>query len=172
MADFMLDERKIKEMFDLFDADGGGSIDVAELTQALVALGISDTKDEIDRLVQQIDADGSGEIEFSEFVEVMRKLEEQRDSAGEMYKAFLYFSNGHDRITLSDLRKVSLEIPDEQTEQMLREMLAVADRDGDGVVTFQDFRSMMTQCIQNERSDNNNPGQILAEANVRDGVRL
>ena len=57
-----LNESKIKEMFDLFDADGGGSIDVGELTHALVNLGISDTKDEIDRLVAQIDADGSGEI--------------------------------------------------------------------------------------------------------------
>jgi calcium-binding protein CML len=170
--DDMLDERKIKEMFDLFDADGGGSIDVAELTQALVTLGISDTKEEIDRLVMQIDVDGSGAIEYEEFVEVMEKLQQQRDSEAEMHKAFLYFSNGHDRITLSDLRKVSLDIPDEQTEQVLREMLTVADRDGDGVVTFQDFRNMMVQCIQYEAEGLDNPRKIIDSANIRDGVRL
>ena len=172
MADDMLDDRKIKEMFDLFDADGGGSIDVAELTQALVTLGISDTKDEIDRLVAQIDADGSGEIEFEEFVEVMHKLQEQRDSEAEMHRAFLYFSNGHDRITLSDIRRVSIDIPDEQTEQYLAEMLTVADRDNDGVVTFQDFRNMMVQCLRYEQQDMANPRKIIAEANIRDGVQL
>jgi Ca2+-binding EF-hand superfamily protein len=170
--DDILDEKKIKEMFDLFDADGGGSIDVAELTQALVTLGISDTRDEIDRLVQQIDVDGSGEIEYEEFVEVMEKLQEQRDSEGEMHKAFLYFSNGHDRITLSDLRKISIDTQDEQTEQMLLEMLTVADRDGDGVVTFQDFRNMMVQCIDYEQQGMDNPRKIIADANIRDGVRL
>jgi Ca2+-binding EF-hand superfamily protein len=103
---------------------------------------------------------------------VMEKLQQQRDSEAEMHKAFLYFSNGHDRITLSDLRKVSLDIPDEQTEQVLREMLTVADRDGDGVVTFQDFRNMMVQCIQYEAEGLDNPRKIIDSANIRDGVRL
>jgi len=94
----------------------------------------------------------------------MEKLQEQRDSEAEMHKAFLYFSNGHDRINLADLRKVSLDIPDEQTEQTLHEMLTVADRDGDGVVTFQDFRNMMVQCINHEASDLDNPAKIIADA--------
>lgn len=170
--DELLNEAKIKEMFDLFDADGGGSIDVDELTQAFVTLGISDTKEEIDKLVQQIDADGSGEIEFEEFLEVMQRLQDQRDSAAEMLKAFTYFSGGKERVTLADLRRISIDSGDEQTEQMLQEMLTVADRDGDGVVTFQDFRNMIDQCIAHERAGLSNPQKIFAEANVRDGVQL
>jgi len=167
-----LNESKIKEMFDLFDADGGGSIDVGELTHALVNLGISDTKDEIDRLVAQIDADGSGEIEYEEFVEVMHQLMSQRDSAAEMYKAFNYFSDGKERITQADLRKISIDIGDEQLEEFLREMLIVADGDGDGVVTFQDFRQMMDTCIANERAGIDNPRKVIHEANIRDGLHL
>ena len=111
----VVDETLIKEMFDLFDADGGGSIDVEELTHALINLGISDTKDEIDRLVAQIDADGSGEIEYHEFLEVMNSLLSQRDSATEIHRAFSYFSEGKERITLADLRKLSIEIGDERS---------------------------------------------------------
>jgi Ca2+-binding EF-hand superfamily protein len=167
-----IDEEKIKEMFDLFDADGGGSIDVAELTHALVNLGISDTQAEIDALVAQIDADGSGEIEFDEFVEVMQQLMAARDSATEMYKAFKYFSDGKERITLGDLRKTCIDIDDEQTEVALAEMMVVADGDKDGVVTFADFQHMMNECLANERAGILDGRKITMAANERDGVKL
>jgi centrin-1 len=165
---------KIKEMFELFDADGGGTIDVPELTAALVNLGISDTKEEIDKLVQQIDTDGSGEIEYEEFREVMVQLLSQRDSVAEIYKAFDFFSGGKDRITLSDLRKVSLDIDiggPAPTELYLQEMLVLADTDRDGVVTFHDFKAMMEQAIATEKSELNDPKKILMAANAADGVQ-
>ena len=168
-------EDKIREMFELFDADGGGTIDVPELTNALVNLGISDTKEEIDRLVQEIDTDGSGEIDFDEFRDVMVKLLSQRDTPAEMYKAFDYFSGGKDRITLSDLQKVSYDIAivgseGAPTNNYLQEMLLLADRDKDGVVTFQDFKAMMEAAIASEKSELDDPKKILAAANAADGV--
>jgi Ca2+-binding EF-hand superfamily protein len=167
-----IDDAKIKEMFDLFDADGGGSIDVDELTHAFVNLGISDTKEEIDRLVAQIDVDGSGEIEYDEFVEVMHQLFAQRDTAAEMSKAFHFLADGKERITLADLRKISIDIGDEQSEQYLNEMLLAADQDRDGAVTFADFRAMMEQAIQHERSGMDDPKKVIQQANQREGVRL
>ena len=168
-------EDKIREMFELFDADGGGTIDVPELTAALVNLGISDTSAEIDKLVEQIDADGSGEIDFDEFRDVMVQLLSQRDSSAEIYKAFDFFSQGKDRINLNDLRKVSLDVDDgdsRPTEIYLQEMLIMADTDKDGVVTFQDFKAMMEAAIATERSELDNPKKILAAANAADGAQL
>lgn len=167
-----VDEALIKEMFDLFDADGGGSIDVEELTHALINLGIADTKDEIDRLVAQIDVDGSGEIEYGEFLEVMTSLMSQRDSAAEMHRAFNYFTEGKERITIGDLRKISIQINDEQSEAFLAEMLTVGDRDADGAVTFADFKSMMETAIANERIGLTDPRTVIRQSNVEDGVRL
>lgn len=168
----VIDDEKIKEMFDMFDADGGGSIDCAELTAAFVSLGISDTKEEIDRLVAQIDTDGSGEIEYDEFREVINQLLNQRDSVAEMYKAFTYFSDGKERITLNDLRRVSIDLNDVRSEAFLQEMFVIGDHDHDGVVTFHDFRTMMERAIQNERAGLRDPRKVIQAANEVDGVQL
>jgi len=167
-----IDDAKIKEMFDLFDADGGGSIDTEELAAAFVSLGISDTREEIDKLVTQIDSDGSGEIEYQEFVEVMHSLFSGRDTAAEMSKAFSYMADGKERITIADLRKLSIEVGDEQTEQFLQEMLLAGDRDKDGAVTFADFRSMMETAVQNERSGLDDPRKVIQQANQAQGAKV
>ncbi len=168
----LLDDTKIKEMFDMLDADGGGTIDTDELTQAFVSLGISDTREEIDRLVQEIDTDGSGEIEFSEFREVIYKLQSQRDSAGEIYKAFNYFSEGKERITFNDIKKVSIDVGDPRPDAFLKEMFVIADTDKDGFITFQDFRTMMERAIADEKLGLTSPNVVLDAANERDGMRL
>ena len=167
-----MDDGKIKEMFDLFDSDGGGTIDTEELARAFVNLGISDTREEVDKLVAQIDQDGSGEIEYPEFVEVMRSLFSGRDTAAEMSKAFSYMADGKERITIADLRKLSTELGDEQTEQFLQEMLLAGDRDKDGAVTFPDFRSMMEQAVSNERSGLDDPRKVINQANQAQGARV
>lgn len=165
-------ENKIRDMFDMFDADGGGTIDCDELTAAFVSLGISDTKEEIDQLVEQIDTDGSGVIEYEEFREVIVQLLSQRDSVSEIHKAFTYFAEGKERITLNDLRKISIDIPDIRTEQFLEEMFAVGDVDCDSVITFQDFRTIMENAIAHERSGLTDPKKVLDEANESDGLKL
>ena len=167
-----IDDAKIKEMFDLFDADGGGSIDTEELAKAFVSLGISDTREEVDKLVAQIDSDGSGEIEYAEFVEVMHSLFSSRDTAAEMSKAFAHMAEGKERITLDDLRKISIEVGDEVPEPYLKELLAAGDIDKDGSVTFADFRIMMEQAVQNERSGLDDPRKVLALANQAEGARI
>ena len=168
----LLDDTKIKEMFDMFDSDGGGTIDTEELSSAFMSLGISDTKEEIDQLVVQIDTDGSGEIEFDEFKEVIYKLQAQRDSVSEMYKAFHYFSGGKERITISDIKKISVDVGDPRPDVFLKEMFLIADRDKDGIVTFQDFRQMMEQAIADEYAGLSSPKMVLDTANERDGISL
>lgn len=162
----------VKELFNMFDADGGGTIDTDELTQAFVALGISDTKEEIERLVREIDTDGSGEIEFEEFQEMIDQLLGQRDSVEEMMKAFTYFADGKERITLNDIRKVCIDIGDMRAEQFLQEMFIIGDTDKDGVISFQDFKALMEAAIASERAGITDPKEILAEANEADGVKL
>ena len=168
----LIDEAKVKEMFDMLDADGGGSIDTGELTQAFIALGISDTKEEIELLVREIDTDGSGEIEYEEFCAMIRKLQDQRDSTSEILKAFNCFSDGKERITLTDLRRACAEVGDPRADQFLQEMFIVADVDKDGVVTFQDFKAMMERAIEHEHQGLTSPSLILDAANAREGVKL
>ncbi|XP_038071507.1 uncharacterized protein LOC119740312 [Patiria miniata] len=64
-----------KEAFDLFDSNGGGTIDAEELTEALSSVDIHLSVDEIKEVLQAIDKDGSGEIDFEEFLNMMTNTE-------------------------------------------------------------------------------------------------
>ncbi|XP_033629321.1 uncharacterized protein LOC117291613 [Asterias rubens] len=64
-----------KEAFDLFDSNGGGSIDAEELAEALNSVDIHLSVDEIKEVLQAIDKDGSGEIDFEEFLNMMTNTE-------------------------------------------------------------------------------------------------
>jgi len=77
-VDFGLDEcqvRAFREVFDLFDTNGGGSIDADELDDALQSVGIHLNKRDIIDVMAMMDADGNGEIDFDEFLKMMTNTE-------------------------------------------------------------------------------------------------
>ena len=61
-------ERKMREVFSLFDVDDSGDIDVEELEEALGAMGHRFTQEECAALIAEADDDNSGVVEFEEFV--------------------------------------------------------------------------------------------------------
>ena len=61
----------VKETFDKFDKDGGGSISRRELKHAMKSLGVELSKRGMKQLMQRFDEDGSGEIELEEFRAMM-----------------------------------------------------------------------------------------------------
>jgi Ca2+-binding EF-hand superfamily protein len=79
-------EKQLHEIFDLFDTDGGGSIDSNELDAAMFALGFQPSEtaggrsNSPDRtklqggstILDQIDGDGSRSISLSEFTSLMK----------------------------------------------------------------------------------------------------
>jgi calmodulin len=62
-----------REIFNMVDRDGGGSISNEELGELMDTLGICATQEEIDLMIQEIDEDSNGEIDFGEFVAVMSR---------------------------------------------------------------------------------------------------
>ena len=57
-------KQEIREAFDLFDADGSGTIDVKELKVAMRALGFEPKKEEIKKMIADIDKEAAGKILF------------------------------------------------------------------------------------------------------------
>lgn len=51
-------------MFDLFDSNGGGSIDADELDEALRSAEVNVTKEEINEVLSSMDKDGRGMLFF------------------------------------------------------------------------------------------------------------
>ena len=64
----------LHEAFDLFDKDGGGTINTDELKCLFRCFDIKLTKTETRKLIEEHDADKSGEIDFNEFVLMMSKI--------------------------------------------------------------------------------------------------
>src|SRR3569623_225413 len=68
------DDSKLHEMFSIFDLNGNGSIESAELQAVMSQIAgerISDQ--EIRDMIQEADANRNGVIELNEFIDVMRR---------------------------------------------------------------------------------------------------
>ncbi len=64
---------ELRELFDLVDSDGGGTIDADELGGLMALLGMDSDEQTVAALIEEIDEDGNGEVDFAEFVTVMAK---------------------------------------------------------------------------------------------------
>jgi|NorSeaMetagenome_1021524.scaffolds.fasta_scaffold07589_2 hypothetical protein len=67
----------MREVFDLVDSDGHGSIDTTELDRAMQMLGQTLTVNEIQHLIDRFDHNDSGVLEFSEFKALVKYQAEQ-----------------------------------------------------------------------------------------------
>ena len=60
-----------KEAFDLFDKNGGGTIDANELHKTLEDVGIDLNESDLEDVMMTLDNDGNGEVDFEEFLKLM-----------------------------------------------------------------------------------------------------
>lgn len=137
---------EIKEAFDLFDTDKGGSIDPKELKDAMNTLGLEARNQTIYQMINDLDADNSGAIEFREFLDLMTARMSDRDSKEDIRKVFKLFDEENSGyVTLKSLRRVAKELGESMEDGELQEMIERADSHGDGHVTFDDFYNIMTK---------------------------
>ena len=66
-----------RQVFDMVDKDGGGSIDAEELFNSMKDLDCNLTIDEITDILEELDRDGNGEIDFEEFLYLMTGMSVQ-----------------------------------------------------------------------------------------------
>ena len=137
-------KQEIREAFDLFDADGSGTIDAKELKVAMRALGFEPKKEEIKKMISDIDKDGSGTIDFNEFLQMMTAKMSEKDSKEEILKAFRLFDDDETgKISFKNLKRVAKELGENLTDEELQEMIDEADRDGDGEINEAEFLRIM-----------------------------
>ncbi|XP_045186893.1 neo-calmodulin-like [Mercenaria mercenaria] len=148
MSDVFTEEQleEFKETFSLFDKEGDGSISLKELGTVLRALGQHPTEADLNDLVGNLEVEGHMTIEFPEFLSILAKIIKDTDPETELTEAFKVFdkeSSGN--ISNADLRRIMTTygevLNDEEVEEMIRE----ADTDGDGIVDYAEFISMVIQ---------------------------
>lgn len=160
--------REFREIFELFDEDKDGFLNMSEFKALLLALGqtpndrelmrlicfsenvatrIRDLKDMRESMQGVVSADEMAGIslDFSDFLCVMSRRVRDSDLDEEMIQAFKVFDvNGDGLIShielLAKMRSHGEELTAEEAAEMVRE----ADLDGDGMINFDEFVKMMT----------------------------
>ncbi|KAF6302756.1 centrin-1 [Rhinolophus sinicus] len=137
-------KQEVREAFDLFDADGSGTIDVKELKVAMRALGFEPRKEEMKKMISEVDKEGTGKISFNDFLAVMTQKMAEKDTKEEILKAFRLFDDDETgKISFKNLKRVANELGENLTDEELQEMIDEADRDGDGEVNQEEFLRIM-----------------------------
>eukprot|EP01062_Namystynia_karyoxenos_P035958 TRINITY_DN2622_c2_g1_i1.p1 TRINITY_DN2622_c2_g1~~TRINITY_DN2622_c2_g1_i1.p1 ORF type:complete len:205 (+),score=100.11 TRINITY_DN2622_c2_g1_i1:85-615(+) len=88
-----LDDKFIEQVFDLYDEDGSGAIDIDELDKAMRSVGLDIPRSELEYMLKKIDKDGNQTIEKDEFKQMVKKMIAQKDSPEEIENAYRAFGN-------------------------------------------------------------------------------
>lgn len=130
------------------DQDGDGKIGKEELRTLLSKIGGDKgvTEEEVKLMLMEIDHDGDGYVSLEELSVVVAAIEGEGDGEGELRETFDFFDADHDgNISAEELYDVFTTIIGNGgcTLEECRRMINGVDRNGDGVVCFQDFTRMM-----------------------------
>ncbi len=143
-------ESQIMEIFNLFDTDGGGSIDRRELNLAMVALGFSDKQtigDGSQATMNRMIADG--QVTLDEFTSLMKGELSGKDPWEDLRAVFAVLSKDnqnpdhHNLITLDKLIDASNCFNVRLSRDEVKAMISGVDQDGGGTVDFDEFHYIM-----------------------------
>lgn len=65
------DRVELRRYFASLDEEGKGSIGIKELEEPLIALGLANSRKDVEDMIVEVDIDQSGNIEFDEFLEIL-----------------------------------------------------------------------------------------------------
>ena len=82
---------EIRRAFEIFDQDGSGIMDPAELKEAFVNLGFTGQNKFVYQIMAELDEDQSGGIDFAEFLRLATAKIGEKDSRAEINKVFTAF---------------------------------------------------------------------------------
>jgi len=136
---------ELKEAFNEFDVDGGGSINTSELGYAMRAMGMNPTEADLLDLINEYDTDGSGQIEFPEFCNMMSDKMNAVNDEDMIRMAFRVLDkDGSGTISAKSFTHLMTHIGDKLSLEECQEMINEADKDGDGVLNYEEFVKMLT----------------------------
>jgi len=114
--------------------------------QVLRLLGSNPSKGEFADMLKSIDTNQDGVVDFMEFARVWWKREQQNLEADfdlELELAFKVFdTDGSGMITRDELREKLTTLGEKLTEDEVSELLAEADSDNNGSISFEEFKAL------------------------------
>ncbi|VFQ71404.1 unnamed protein product [Cuscuta campestris] len=133
-------------VFAYFDENGDGRVSPAELQRGVRAAGGELTAEEAEMAVRLSDSDGDGLLGPEDFA---RMMEEEGAAAvaareEELLGAFkMYVGEGGSEITPRSLKNMMRRLGEAADTEKCRAMITMFDVNGDGVLDFEEFKTMM-----------------------------
>ncbi len=139
--------REFREIFNLVDVDGGGTISKEELKTLMATLGFRPSEAELSHMVAEIDVDGDGEIDFDEFVSVMSRRVACSHSVDEIKAAFETFRQPHQPAGHVSMAQLEMALTSFGAEKLsvadAHELLSQVTPDQDGLINYVEFVDIM-----------------------------
>uniref|UniRef100_A0ACD5XG23 Uncharacterized protein n=1 Tax=Avena sativa TaxID=4498 RepID=A0ACD5XG23_AVESA len=136
----------MERVFRKFDANGDGRISRQELAALFQSVGHAATDDELSRMMAEADADGDGFISLDEFAALNATVSGDDAAVEEdLRHAFKVFdADGSGAISAAELARVLRGLGEKATTvSQCRRMIEGVDKNGDGLINFEEFRGMM-----------------------------
>ncbi|XP_072043261.1 neo-calmodulin-like [Amphiura filiformis] len=154
-GDGKIDYNEIEQKFLLIDKNGDGKVTAKELGAVLKQVGQNPDKKQLKDMIASVDKDGSGTLDFYEFLELMKmQLKEQPEDNSllinpQLLAAFKFYDkNGDGKVSKKEikqsLKKVLGKGFSDEIAIVSEEMIAEADSDGDGKISYNDGYSIST----------------------------
>merc|ERR1711973_682698 len=130
---------RLREAFELFDADKDGEITLDELQKIMNLHGYDPSQEELQNMIEQVDKNKNGTVDFEEFLIMMESMreamtgdEEAEDDISQAFKVF--DKDGDGLITAEEIQETMLGLGEDVSE---------ADLNGDGFIDFTEFSNLM-----------------------------
>ncbi|XP_055834735.1 putative calcium-binding protein CML19 [Solanum dulcamara] len=131
---------ELRRVFTYFDENGDGKVSPTELRRCVKAIGGKLTVEEAEMMVRLSDSDGDGLLGLEDFRKLM---EEERNKENELIGAFrMYEMEGY--ITPKSLKSMLSRLGESTSIDKCKDMIRRFDLNGDGVLSFDEFKIMMT----------------------------
>lgn len=149
-----MEKEKLRAVFDFFDVDGNGTIDVQELREVIRSLGNNPTEAELDQIINDADQDGSGTLDFEEFCAYLAGGDSLTHGKGtdsrEIVESFRIFDTARNgMIAVDDFREVMMTMGDRLPADQVEEMIKMCDVDSDGTINYENFIAMVSDTTEN-----------------------
>ncbi|KAJ6799955.1 putative calcium-binding protein CML19 [Iris pallida] len=137
---------EFSRVFRYFDENGDGKISPMELRNSCMrTAGTELSAEDAEAAVGYTDSDGDGLLGLEDFVKLV-EVEEEEDKGRSLKDAFGAYAteeDGQDYITAKSLKRALRRLGESKSTDECKVMIRCFDLNGDGVLSFEEFRLMM-----------------------------